>query len=44
LPAAAMAQPSQRPTTKNVSETRGCNYSFWALYDGWCVARNMSRN
>ena len=28
LPAAAMAQPSQRPATKNVCKTRGCNYSF----------------
>jgi len=28
LPAAAMAQPSQRPATINVCKTRGCNYSF----------------
>ena len=26
-----MAEPSQRPTTKNACKTRGCNYSFWAL-------------
>ena len=28
LSATAMAEPSQRPTTKNVCKTRGCNYSF----------------
>jgi hypothetical protein len=27
-------RPSQRPATKNVSKTRGCNYSFWAPDDG----------
>ena len=37
LPAAAMAQPSQRPATNNVCKTRGCNYSFWAPDDGRCV-------
>jgi hypothetical protein len=25
---AAMAEPSQRPATKNICKTRGCNYSF----------------
>ena len=40
LPAAAMAQPSQRqPATKNVCKTRGCNYTFWAPDDGRCVTR-----
>jgi hypothetical protein len=28
LPAAAMAEPSQRPATKKYVKTRGCNYSF----------------
>jgi len=28
LPAAAMAQPSQRLGTKNLCKTRGCSYSF----------------
>jgi len=45
LPAAAMAQPSQRqPATKNVCKTRGCNYSFWAPDHGRCVARNLLSN
>jgi len=39
--AAAMTEPSQRPATKNLCKTRGCNYSFWAPDDGRCVARNM---
>ena len=43
LPAAAMAEPSQRqPATINVGKTRGCN--FWAPDDGWCVSRNMLSN
>jgi hypothetical protein len=29
----AMAQPSQRPATISVCQTRGCNYSFWAPDD-----------
>jgi hypothetical protein len=33
-PAAVMAQPSQRPATKNVCKTRGCIYSFWVRDDG----------
>ena len=37
-------EPSQRPATKNVCKTRGCNYSFWAPDDEWCVARNMSHD
>jgi hypothetical protein len=42
LPAAAIAEPSQRPATKNVCKTRGCNYSFlsswwWAVYCPKCV-------
>jgi len=44
LPAAAMAQPSQRPETKSVCKTRSCNYSFWAPDDGRCGARNMLSN
>ena len=44
LPAVAMAQPSQRPATKNVCKTRGCNYSFWAPDDGRCIARNILSN
>jgi hypothetical protein len=45
LPAAAMAEPSQRqPVNKNVCKTRGCNYRFWAPDDGRCVARNMLSN
>jgi hypothetical protein len=42
LPAAAMAEPSQRPATKNVCKTRGCNYSFWAPDDGRFVRNTMS--
>jgi len=42
--AAAMTEPSQRPATKNLCKTRGCNYSFWAPDDGRCVARNMLSN
>jgi len=42
--AAAMAEPLQRPETKNVCKTRGCNYSFWAPDDGRVVARNMLSN
>ena len=44
LPAAAMAQPSQRPATKNICKTRSCNYSFLTPDDGRCVARNMLSN
>jgi len=44
LPAAAMAEPSQRPATKNVCKTRWCNYSFWTPDDGRCVALNMLSN
>ena len=33
-----MAEPSQRPATKNACKTRGCNYSFWAPDNGRCVA------
>jgi len=29
---------------QNIRKTRGCNYSFWAPDDGWCVAWNMSSN
>jgi len=29
---------------QNVCKTRGCNYSFWVLDDGRCVARNMLSN
>jgi len=36
-----MAQPSQRPSTKNVCKTRRRNYSFWAPDDGRRIARNM---
>ena len=36
---AAVAEPSQRPSTINVCKTKGCNYSFWAPDDGRCVAR-----
>jgi len=43
LPAAVMAQSSQRPATKNVSKTRGCNYNFWAPDDGRCVAHSGRR-
>ena len=49
LPVGAMpewelsSQPSQRPATKNVCKTRGCNYSLWAPYDERCVARNILR-
>ena len=34
MPAAAMAQPSQWPATKNVRKTGGCNYSFELLMVG----------
>jgi len=44
LQAAAMAEPSQRPATKNACKTGGCNYSFGAPDDGQCVARNMLSN
>jgi len=44
LPAAAMAEPSKGPASKNICKTRGFNYSFWAPDDGWCVARNMLSN
>jgi len=36
-----MAEPLQRPATRNVSKTRGCTYSFWAPDDERCVAQNM---
>jgi hypothetical protein len=41
LPAAEMAEPSQRSATKNIRKTRGCNYSFWAPDNGRFVARNI---
>jgi hypothetical protein len=34
LPAAAIAEPSQRPSTINVCKTRGCSYSFELLMMG----------
>jgi len=34
LPAAAIAEPSQRPATINVCKTKGCNYSFKLLMVG----------
>ena len=48
LPAAAMVEPSQRPATKNVCKTRGCNYSFWAPDDGvspetcWAIKKHWN--
>ena len=44
LPVAVVADPSQRPATKNVCKTRSCNYSFWAPNDGRCVTRDMLSN
>jgi hypothetical protein len=41
--AAAMAQPSQWPATKNVCKTRGCNYSFWAPDDGRCRPKHVEQ-
>jgi hypothetical protein len=36
LPGATMAEPSQRPATKIVCKTRGCDYSFGAFDNGRC--------
>jgi len=38
LPAAVMAEPSQRPATKNACKTRGWNYSFFSSW-WWAVCR-----
>jgi hypothetical protein len=43
LPAAAMAEPSQRPPKKNVCKSRRCNYNFWASDDGRCGAHRGRR-
>jgi hypothetical protein len=44
LPAAVMAEPSQRPATKNVCKKPEAAITVSAPDDGRCVARNMLSN